>query len=163
MDPLNDMGALPDPRNAQLCAKHQTSLLIMHSVGQPKVPHTHQKWDGLMVSMKQFFEEKVSCALEAGLSREQLIIDPGLDFAKQMDDNLLLLKELDQLIELGLPLLLPISRKTVIGDVLQLENPLDRDAGTLALLTHGVMKGAHIFRVHNVKSSWQALKVLSAF
>ncbi|MDB4538138.1 dihydropteroate synthase [Akkermansiaceae bacterium] len=163
IDLLNDMSALPTARNAELCAQHQTVLLIMHSVGLPKVAHTHQKWDDLLGSMKGFFKEKTNIALRAGLSKEQLILDPGLDFAKQKEDNLLLLRELDQLIDLGYPLLLPISRKTVIGDVLGIENPQERDAGTLALLTHGMMKGAHIFRVHNVKECWQALKVLSAF
>ena len=162
VDLLNDMSALPDDRNAQLCAEHQTSLLIMHSVGEPKVPHTHQQWNGLMKSMTDFFNEKTAMALDAGLSREQIILDPGLDFAKQKEDNLLLLKKLDQLIELGFPLLLPISRKTVIGEALDIEDPEERDAGTLALLAHGIHKGAHLFRVHNTEASWQALKVLSA-
>ena len=116
-----------------------------------------------MGSMKEFFRKKTNFALEEGLTREQLILDPGLDFAKQRDDNLLLLNKLEEIIDLGFPVLLPISRKTVIGDVLQLDDPSDRDAGTLALLTHGVSKGAHLFRVHNTKACWEALKVLSAF
>ena len=163
IDLLNDMGSLSDSRNARLCAKHGTSLLIMHSVGQPKVSHTHQQWDDLMGSMKEFFRKKTNFALEEGLTREQLILDPGLDFAKQRDDNLLLLNKLEEIIDLGFPVLLPISRKTVIGDVLQLDDPSDRDSGPLALLSHGASKGAHLFRVHNTKACWEALKVLSAF
>ena len=163
IDLLNDMSALTDDRNARLCAKHSVSLLIMHSVGQPKVSHTHQQWDDLMTSMVGFFEEKINTALAAGLSRDQLVLDPGLDFAKQKDDNLLVLRELDKLLDFQCPVLLPISRKTVIGDVLDLPDARDRDAGTIALLTHGVMKGAHLFRVHNTRACWEALRSLEPF
>ncbi|MGJ8694930.1 MAG: dihydropteroate synthase [Verrucomicrobiaceae bacterium] len=160
VDILNDMSALPDDQNARLCAKHNIPLLIMHSVGEPKVSHTHQQWPNLMASMTTFFEEKIALALSAGLTKEQIIIDPGIDFAKQKEDNLTLLRELGQLHQFGCPILLPISRKTVIGDVLDLPDPSDRDAGSIALLAHGMIKGAHIFRVHNVKSCWQSAKVL---
>jgi len=163
VDILNDMSALPDDRNARLCARHGVALLIMHSVGQPKVAHTQQQWPDLMGSMTSFFGEKIASAQAAGLSAQQIILDPGLDFAKQKDDNLLLLKELHRIIAFGCPVLLPISRKTVIGDVLDLPNPNDRDPGTIALLTHGLMQGTHIFRVHNVRACREALKVLTPF
>ncbi|YCM45543.1 dihydropteroate synthase [Verrucomicrobiaceae bacterium 227] len=163
VDILNDMSALPDDRNARLCAQHGVALLIMHSVGEPKVSHTHQQWPDLMGSMTSFFKEKIKVAKAAGLTNRQIILDPGLDFAKQKDDNLLLLKELDRIVAFGCPVLLPISRKTVIGDVLDLPDPNDRDAGTIALLTHGMMQGAHIFRVHNIRSCWEALKVITPF
>lgn len=163
VDLLNDMSALPDDRNARLCAKHGVPLLIMHSVGQPKVSHTHQRWDDLMGAMTSFFEEKIEVALAAGLTREQIVLDPGLDFAKQKEDNLLVLRELHQLRRFGCPILLPISRKTVIGDVLDLPDPRERDAGTIGLLTHGVMEGAQLFRVHNVRACWEAVRALEPF
>lgn len=163
VDILNDMSALPDSRNALLCAEHEVALLIMHSVGEPKISHTHQQWDDLMGSMTSFFREKIEIALAAGLTREQIILDPGIDFAKQKADNLLLLKELSKITALDQPVLLPISRKTIIDDVLDLPDPNDRDPGTLALLTHGAIQGAHIFRIHNVRSCWEALKVLTPF
>ena len=161
VDLLNDMSALPDHHNASLCAKHGIPLLIMHSVGQPKISHTHQKWEDLMGSMLAFFEEKIAAAMAAGLARDQIVLDPGLDFAKQKEDNLLVLRQLEKVVALGCPVLLPISRKTVIGDVLNLPNPCDRDPGTLALLTHGMIKGAHIFRVHNVRECWETLRVIT--
>lgn len=163
VDILNDLSALPDDRNARLCAKHGVALLIMHSVGAPKIPHTHQQWPDLMGSLTKFFREKIAVAEAAGLTREQIILDPGLDFAKQRDDNLLLLREIDRIIALGYPVLLPISRKTVIGEVLDRPDPNDRDPGTVALLTYGMMRGAHIFRVHNVRACWEALKVIAPF
>ena len=159
-DILNDISALPDARNAELCAQHGAALLIMHSVGQPKVPHTHVGYDDVMGTLDAFFEEKTALARRAGVRDEQIILDPGIDFAKQRDDNLRIYRDLEALHRFARPILLPVSRKTVIGDVLDLKNPLDRDAGTIACIAVGVRRGAHIFRVHNVKAAAQAVKVL---
>ena len=159
-DIINDISALPDGRNAELCAEHGTSLLIMHSIGQPKVPHTHIGYDDIMGALDAFFAEKIALARHAGLNDDQLILDPGIDFAKQRDDNLRIYRDLDALSRFGRPILLPVSRKTVIGDVLGLKNPQDRDSGTLACIAAGIRRGAHIFRVHNVKAAAQAVKVL---
>ncbi|MGC6425887.1 MAG: dihydropteroate synthase [Akkermansiaceae bacterium] len=160
VDLINDMSALPDGRNARACAAKEVPLLIMHSVGQPKIPHTDQQWPDLMKSICDFFAKKIELAEANGLSRELLILDPGIDFAKQKADNILLLKELNQLKQFGCPILLPISRKTVIGEVLEIENPAKRDAGTIALLAHGMNQGIEVFRVHNVEACWQSIRVL---
>lgn len=160
---LNDMSGLPDGRNAELCAGHVASLLIMHSVGEPKVPHLHQQWVDVMDSMECFFAEKIKLAMDAGVSREGIILDPGIDFAKQRDDNLTVLNGLDRLRKFDRPVLVPVSRKTVIGDVLDLPDPRERDAGTVALIGTSVRRGAQILRVHDVRAAWQAVKVLGSF
>jgi dihydropteroate synthase len=157
---VNDMGALPDDRNARQCALHGAALLVMHSVGEPKIPHVHQQWDDVMGAMERFFAEKLALAAGAGLSEDALILDPGIDFAKQRDDNLTVYRELGRLQRFGRPVLVPVSRKTVIGEVLDLPDPLDRDAGTIACITASMERGAQIFRVHNVDAAWQAVKVL---
>ncbi len=159
---VNDMGALPDERNARLCALHGAALLVMHSVGEPKIPHVHQQWDDVMGAMVRFFEEKIALAARAGLSAEALVLDPGIDFAKQRDDNLTVYCELEQLQRFGRPLLVPVSRKTVIGEVLGLTDPRDRDAGSVACIAAAMARGAQIFRVHDVNAAWQAVKVLDA-
>ncbi|CAN5891181.1 N/A [soil metagenome] len=159
-DLINDLSALPDARNAELCARYGAALLIMHSIGQPKVPHTHVSYPDIMKTLDVFFTDKIKMALEAGLAPEHLILDPGIDFAKQRDDNLRIYRELEKLQRFNLPILLPVSRKTVIGDVLQLPLPQDRDAGTIACIAAGMDHGAHVFRVHNVKAAAQAIKVL---
>jgi len=159
---LNDMGALPDARNARLCAEHGTALLVMHSVGEPKVPHFQQQWPDVMAEMEWFFTGKIELAQAAGLSNEALILDPGIDFAKQRDDNLTVFRELGRLDKFGRPLLIPVSRKTVIGEVLGLPEPTDRDAGTVACISASMNGGARIFRVHNVAAAWQAVKMLHA-
>jgi len=163
VDLLNDIGALPDDRNARLCADHGASLLIMHSVGEPKIPHRGRRYDDVISAMERFFEEKLTQTGAAGLSAEHVILDPGIDFAKDRDDNLRVYRELECFHRFGRPLLLPVSRKTVIGDVLGIENPADRDAGTLACTTAGLLRGAQIFRVHDVASTAQAVKVLWGF
>jgi dihydropteroate synthase len=159
---LNDMGALPDDRNACLCAEHGTALLIMHSVGEPKVPHFQQHWDDVMGEMERFFKAKLRLAADAGLPDEAAILDPGIDFAKQREDNLTVFRELERLRKFERPILVPVSRKTVIGEVLGLPDPLDRDAGTVACISAAMTRDAQIFRVHNVAAAWQTVKTLYA-
>jgi dihydropteroate synthase len=159
-DVLNDISALPTPRNAELCAQHDTALLIMHSMGEPKVPHTHVVYPDMMATLDGFFAGKIQLALDAGLSGEHLLLDPGIDFAKQREDNLRIYRELPALHRFERPILLPVSRKTVIGDVLALPDPLDRDAGTVACIAAGMRRGAQIFRVHHVVAAAQTVKTL---
>ena len=159
---VNDMGGLPDDRNARLCAAHGAALLIMHSVGEPKIPHFQQQWGDVMGAMERFFEEKLARAEAAGLSLEAVILDPGIDFAKQREDNLTVFRELERLHKFGRPVLVPVSRKTVIGEVLGLPDPTSRDAGTIACISAAMNRGAQIFRVHHVEAAWQAVKTLAA-
>ena len=159
---LNDMGGLPDDRNARLCAAHGAALLIMHSVGEPKVPHFQQQWPDVMAAMLRFFEEKLQLAAAAGLDRDAVILDPGIDFAKQRADNLTVYRELARLQEFGRPVLVPVSRKTVIGEVLGIEDPTARDAGTVACISAAMCRGGRMFRVHNVGAAWQTVKTLQA-
>lgn len=159
---VNDMGGLPEARNARHCAAAGAALLIMHSKGEPKVAHLDQQWPDVMAELRRFFREKVALAKTAGLRSDQLVLDPGIDFAKQREDNLTILREAEALQEFGCPVLLPVSRKTVIGEVLGLERPADREAGTVACLAAGMARGAQIFRVHDVAAAWQAVRVVEA-
>ena len=148
---VNDMGALPTPENAALCAGHGAALLIMHSVGLPKEDHRGQTYPaGVLRAVHDFFGEKLSLAASAGLAPEQIVLDPGLEFAKSPGDDLTLLRHLGELRKYGLPVLLPASRKSVIGQMLDLPDPRERDAGTVALVVVGMERGAQIFRVHHV-------------
>jgi len=159
---LNDIGGLPTDANARLCAETGAALLLMHSVGEPKVPHTHVGYDDVLARIDEFFAEKIALAERAGLPREALVLDPGIDFAKQRDDNLRIYRELDRFAHFQRPILLPISRKTVIGEVLGLPHAADRDAGTVACLVQGMLRGAAIFRVHDVRAAVQAARIVAA-
>ncbi|HWB59652.1 MAG TPA: dihydropteroate synthase [Chthoniobacteraceae bacterium] len=161
-DILNDIGALPTDENARICAQHSAALLIMHSVGEPKIKHTHVHYDDVMQTLDTFFEEKIALAMSAGLPRDAIILDPGIDFAKQRDDNLRIYRELARLQKFERPILLPVSRKTVIGEVLNIADPSQRDAGTVACIVSGMLRGASIFRVHNVRAAVQAVRMVEA-
>ena len=108
--------------------------------------------------MLAFLRERIAVALAAGVAPEQLIVDPGPDFAKTPAQTIRLLAEVGRLHELGRPLLMAISRKDFIG-ALTGRAPRERLAGTLAALAHGVDAGAHIFRVHDVAAAADFLAV----
>ena len=157
---LNDIGGLPTDENARIAAKYGTGLLIMHSVGLPKQRHTDVRYADVLRTLESFFDQKIGQAMSAGVAREAIVLDPGIDFAKQKKDNLLIYRELRLLQQFERPILLPISRKTVIGDVLGIADPADRDAGTIACVVAGTLRGASIFRVHNVHAVVQSLRVI---
>lgn len=159
---INDMSALPEAKNAIHCAQAGAALLIMHSVGEPKIPHFDQRWPEIMAELATFFDAKIQLAMDAGLPEESIILDPGIDFAKQRDDNLAIYQHLDRITALGRPVLVPVSRKTVIGETLNLPDPRDRDAGTIACIATAMARGGTIFRVHNVEAAWQAIKTIDA-
>ncbi len=161
-DILNDIGGLPTPENAAICASHGVALVIMHSVGEPKIPHTHVRYGDIMADLEAFFATRIRMAQAAGLDLERVILDPGIDFAKQRGDNLTIYSQCERLVALGRPLLLPVSRKTVIGEVLDLPSPVDRDAGTVACIVRGMLAGAQIFRVHNVRAAVEAVRTIAA-
>ena len=164
IDFLNDMGGLPDPSNAKVCVETGAALLIMHTVAEPKIPQVERTWEhagGIVEAVNRFFEEKRLLAESAGLDPEQIVLDPGIDFAKQKDDSLRILAHLDEFRRHGRPLLAPISRKKVIGDVLNLPRPKDRDPGTIGCLCPAALRGGAIFRVHNVLAAQRALKAIA--
>lgn len=158
---VNDIGGLPDDTNARLTARQGAALVIMHTQGAPKEPHTHVSYPDVMSHMLRFFEEKILLAERAGLTREQILLDPGLDFAKQREDNLRVMRELSSLKRFGCPVLLAASRKTMIGDVLN-RPPPERDAGTAALCVLGIQHGAHVLRVHNVRAMADVARMADA-
>jgi dihydropteroate synthase len=161
-DLLDDMSALPGDENARVAAVTGAALVIMHSVGLPKQRHTHVQYPDVMRALHELFEAKISAAMRSGVNADAIILDPGIDFAKQKEDNLRILRELDSLRVFGRPILLPVSRKTVVGETLGIPEPRDRDAGTIACVVAGILRGAAIFRVHNVHATSQAVRVVWA-
>ena len=162
IDILNDIGALNQSDNAEICAKHGSALLIMHSIGLPKEPHLGQKYENIIDEINIFFEKKIQFAESVGLKPEQIILDPGIDFAKDCKDNLKILKNLNIFQKHGRPILVPVSRKTVIGEVLGIDDPNERDAGTVACSVSSILRGASILRVHNVIAASQTVRMISS-
>jgi dihydropteroate synthase len=159
---VNDVSGLRDSELAAVCAETGAALVVMHTAAAPRERRQDPDLYGDVVGdVLAFLQERVAVAIEAGVSREQLIIDPGPDFAKTPAQTIALLAHVERLHELGLPLLMAISRKDFIG-ALTGRPPRERLAGTLAALAHGVDAGAHIFRVHDVAAAVDFLTVRAA-
>ncbi|SDN10169.1 dihydropteroate synthase [Sediminibacillus halophilus] len=153
---LNDIwGAKRDPEMAKVAAAYDVPIILMHN-------RETRDYSDLIEDMKKDLQESITVALEAGVKKENIILDPGIGFAKTPDDNLVVLRHLDQFKELGFPLLLGTSRKSMIGKVLDVPAS-ERDAGTGATVCYGVSKGAaNIVRVHNVKMIKDMTKMMDA-
>ncbi|MFI5004463.1 MAG: dihydropteroate synthase [Solirubrobacterales bacterium] len=159
---VNDVSGLRDPALAEVCAETGAALVVMHTAAAPRERRQDPAlYADVVGEVLTFLRERVAVALDAGVAREQLILDPGPDFAKTPAQTVELLAHVDRLHELGLPLLMAISRKDFIG-ALTGRPPRERLAGTLAALAHGLDAGAHIFRVHDVAAAADFLAVRAA-
>lgn len=159
---VNDVSGLRDPELARVCAETGAGLVVMHTRAAPKQRMQNPDlYENVTRDVLSFLGERVELALQAGVDRQQIIFDPGPDFAKTPAQTVELLAQVGALHTLERPLLLAISRKDFIG-ALTGRPPRERLAGTLAALAHGVDAGAHIFRVHDVGAAADFLKVRAA-
>jgi dihydropteroate synthase len=159
---VNDVSGLRDPELAQVCAQTGAALVLMHTAAAPRQRlQDPDLYRDVLAETLAFLRERVALARAAGMLREQLIVDPGPDFAKTPAQTIELLAGVQRLHELELPLLLAISRKDFIG-ALTGRAPRERLAGTLAALAHGLDAGAQIFRVHDVAAAADFIKVRAA-
>lgn len=152
---INDVwGFKAEPDIAQVAAKYDVPCCLMHNRG-------NKNYYDLIEDMKKDLEESIGIALEAGVKRENIILDPGIGFAKTVEDNLVVMNHLEKFLDLGYPMLLGTSRKSMIGRTLDL--PVDqRLEGTLATTVIGIMKGCSIIRVHDVKENLRAAVMTEA-
>jgi dihydropteroate synthase len=154
---LNDVSGLRDPALAELAARTGAALVLMHTRAAPK-HEAFPDYDDVAADVEAFLRERIDLALDHGLAREQLVLDPGPDFAKTPAQTITVLRELDRLHALGRPLLLAISRKYFLGAITG-RPPAERLAGTLAAATWAADAGAAILRVHDVAAVRDALAV----
>ena len=161
-DIVNDISALRfDPQMAGLLAAEKVPVVLMHMQGTPRTMQTEPCYSNVLREVQEFLTIQVHVAIEAGVKRENIIIDPGIGFGKSLDHNLTLLRGLPALAALGQPLLVGASRKAFIGKILGLE-PDDRLEGSLAAAIASVFGGAHIVRVHDVKETRRSIRVADA-
>jgi len=132
--------------------------VLMHMQGDPKTMQKNPTYDDVVRDIKDFLEKRINKAVELGVSRDKIVIDPGIGFGKKLEDNYEILRRLDEFESLGCPLLLGTSRKSFIGDTLNLATD-ERVEGTIASNVVGVLKGAGILRVHDVRENYRALEV----
>ena len=159
---VNDVSGLRDPELARVCAGSGAALVLMHTRAAPRERMQDPDLYGDIVEeVLGFLRERMQLALDAGVAREQLIVDPGPDFAKTPAQTVDLLARAERLHELGRPLLMAVSRKDFIG-ALTARPPSERLAGTLAALAHGLDVGASIFRVHDIAAASDYVRVRAA-
>ena len=158
---VNDVSGLRDPALASVCAASGAALVLMHTAVEPKDtlldPATYAD---VVAEVRDFLREKIAFAESLGVDREQLILDPGPDFAKTPAQTVAVLRRLGELRSLGRPLLLAASRKDFVGAITG-RGPAERDPGTLAALAFGIDAGAAILRVHDVAGAADYLAVRS--
>ena len=159
---VNDVSGLRDPELAAVCARTGAALVLMHTRAAPKQRlQDAGLYEDVVADVLAFLGERMEVARGQGVRDEQLILDPGPDFAKTPAQTIALLARLEELHTLGRPLLLAVSRKDFVG-ALTGRAPRDRLAGTLAALGHGVDAGAHVLRVHDVAAAADFLAVRAA-
>ncbi|MGE5508101.1 MAG: dihydropteroate synthase [Chitinophagales bacterium] len=159
---INDISGLhAEPAVAEVAARHQAGVVLMHRKGEPAVMQQNPVYDDLWGEVLQYLAEGIRRAEAAGVPRERLVVDPGIGFGKTLAHNLELLCHLEELGPLGLPVLVGASRKSFIGQILDL--PVDqRLEGTLASVVLAVAKGAAFVRVHDVRATVRAVRVADA-
>jgi dihydropteroate synthase len=157
-DLVNDVSALGDPELAAVVAEAGCPLVLMHSRGELADMHLHARYHDVVAEVRADLAAAVAHAEEAGIDRAQVVLDPGIGFAKTRLHNLALLRRLDALAELGRPLLVGASRKSFIGELTGAP-PGERLAGSLAAVGWAARHGAAIVRVHDVEATVQVLAV----
>jgi len=159
---VNDVTALRgDPRMAEVVADGQVDVCLMHMLGEPRTMQENPRYEDVVSDVKAFLEERVGFAVAAGVAEERIVLDPGIGFGKTMEHNLELLRRLDEIVALGRPVLIGVSRKTFLGRITG-RDVGERLAATIAANVMAFERGARIFRVHEVAPVLDALKVTAA-
>ena len=150
-DMVNDISGMTfDPNMVDVIKDSGLPVVIMHIKGTPKNMQKKPYYEDLMQELTEYFEERKKFARAKGILDQQIILDPGIGFGKRLQDNFQLLRELKKIVDMGFPVLIGPSKKSFIG--LTLDLPIDqRLEGTAAAVTTGILKGARIVRVHDVK------------
>ncbi|WP_213995662.1 dihydropteroate synthase [Arsukibacterium sp.] len=160
-DMINDVQALQGDGALQCAAELNVPVCLMHMQGQPRTMQQQPQYDDVVAEVVKFLQRRTMDCQFAGIAKNQIILDPGFGFGKTLSHNYQLLAALAQLVKLGYPVLAGMSRKSMIGQLLDV--PIDqRLAGSLACATIAALQGARIIRVHDVKESVQAVQVATA-
>lgn len=160
-DIVNDICALREDGALEVVASSNAGVCLMHMQGVPQTMQINPTYHDVVAEVKQFLTDRVDACLAGGILKERILLDPGFGFGKTTAHNIALIQHLDRLAELGFPLLVGLSRKSVLGKIAG-GDELQRLHAGLAASVVSVMKGAKIVRVHDVKATVDALKVVTA-
>ncbi len=167
---INDVGAMRmDPEMPKVAAQSKAPVILMHMKGTPKTMQVSPEYDSLFGEIKAFLSGAIEKAVDNGIEKSGIIIDPGVGFGKTIDHNLELIKGLEELTSLDAPVLVGPSRKMFIRHLLKNDHEKDIDpdlpvveTGTQAAIAASALNGAHIIRVHNVADTVATLKIIDA-
>jgi len=158
---INDVCALQSPGSMDVAAELAVPVCLMHMLGEPRTMQDAPEYEDVVDDVCQFLQNRIDACLAAGISRARVIVDPGFGFGKTLAHNLALLRNLDRIAALGYPVLAGLSRKSMLGQIL--DRPVDKRLyGGLAMAILARQKGAAIIRVHDVAETVDALRVLAA-
>ena len=159
---INDISALRfDPDMASIAAEAGVPVILMHMKGMPEDMQKNPVYGDLIPEIFDFLEDAIERSVSAGIKRDLIIVDPGIGFGKTFDHNLKIIKELSRFEALERPVLLGASNKAFIGHILGKE-VYDRDTGSMATIAYGVINGARIVRVHNVRKAVETVRMIEA-
>ena len=161
-DIINDISGLADdPKMATLCAERSAAVVLMHKKGVPLTMQNSPTYENLIEELKTWFESAAVRAMAAGVSAGKIVLDPGIGFGKNLNDNLEILRRLAEVCGKDYPIMVGLSRKSFLGELTG-RPAEERLAGTLAVNAAALMGGAHIIRVHDVKEHTDLVKILYA-
>ncbi|MEJ5179032.1 dihydropteroate synthase [Erwinia sp. MYb416] len=158
---INDIRSLQEPGALAAAAETGLPVCLMHMQGEPKTMQQAPQYQNILQDVDAFFVEHISRCEAAGIKKSQLLLDPGFGFGKNLSHNYQLLAHLADYHHFGLPLLVGMSRKSMVGQLLNV-GPSQRLTGSLACAVIAAMQGAHILRVHDVKETVEAMRVVEA-
>ncbi len=163
-DIVNDVSGLCDPKMRQICAKSGCGIILMHMRGEPKTMQQSPHYQDVVAELRSFFKQRIGKAVEAGITLSQICIDPGIGFGKSLEHNIAILRKLGQIRPTGdeyqgIPIMMALSRKRFMGEILQ--DP-EAGRGTIPTLTMSLLsaeRGAELHRVHEVAPLKMALRL----
>lgn len=158
---INDIRSLQEPDALQAAAETGLPVCLMHMQGQPKTMQHSPKYEDVVAEVTEYFVEQIARCENAGIPKSKLLLDPGFGFGKNLNHNYQLLARLAEFHHFGLPLLVGMSRKSMVGQLLHV-SPEQRVTGSVACAVIAAMQGAQIVRVHDVKETVEAMRVVEA-
>lgn len=159
---INDVMALQAPGAIEAASHLSVPVCLMHMQGEPRTMQQQPEYADVVSDIMAFFQQRIDACAAGGISKERLLLDPGFGFGKTLEHNLSLLQGLGKFLQMGLPLLIGISRKSMIGAILDNAPVADRLYGSMAAAVLAVERGASIVRVHDVRPTADALRVANA-
>ena len=158
---INDVRALREPGAMQAAARTDAAICLMHMQGEPRTMQSDPRYGDVVAEVSDFLRERAQACLASGIAKNRLVVDPGIGFGKRLEHNLALLAGLPAVTALGWPVLIGVSRKSMLGTLLGRAVD-ERVAGGVAMATAAVLAGASIVRTHDVAATVDAVKVAVA-